>query len=267
MRLDVYYYLAPKIPKSELDYLISEVLDIPKGGLAFAPEPDLETNRSILAAIQELKTGMPAQYIIGRAWFYGLCYQVNPQVLIPRFDTEVLVEAVQKYLPKSGRFLDIGTGSGVIAITLKKHFPDVEMHATEISPGALEIAKINAKKHNAKIEFHYSSLFPKEPMSFDLIISNPPYISKKEYESLPASIRDYEPASAFLAGEDGLDYFKAICQVAEKYLNKDGVLAFEHGKDQQRDLESLTKKAGFRTLEAGSDLAGLDRYLIAVKRG
>jgi release factor glutamine methyltransferase len=267
MRLDGFFALAPDQAPQDIEYLICESLGLSKAALALSPQPDAEQEQSLIAAISLLRSGIPAQYIVGRAWFYGLAFRVNPHVLIPRFDTEVMVEAVQRYLKPHDRVLDLCTGSGIIAITLKHLLPDLAMHASDISPSALAVAKSNAALHKADITFHQADLFPLGLPAFHAIISNPPYISKSEYESLAIGVRDYEPGLALLAGDDGLDFYHRIIAQAAQHLCDEGILALEHGAAQQNDVLHLTEIAGFRTLEIGKDLAARDRYLILQKRG
>lgn len=267
MRLDGFFALAPDQTPQDIEYLICEYLGCSRAELALAPIPNEEQEQALIAAISLLNKGMPAQYIVGRAWFYGLAFKVNPHVLIPRYDTEVMVEAVQRYLSPCDRVLDLCCGSGIIGITLKHLMPDLEVHASDISTSALEVAKSNAVLHKTEITFHQADLFQIGLPPFNAIISNPPYISKSEYQGLDPGVREYEPGLALLAGDDGLGFYRRITTHASQHLCGEGILALEHGAGQQNDVLYLTEKAGFRTLEKGKDLASRDRYLITQKRG
>lgn len=212
--------------------------------------------------LRRLQQGEPPQYVARKAWFYGLELYVDPRVLIPRFDTEVLVEAVLAMLSPGDRVLEIGAGSGAIALALKSQCPELSVLATDIDEGALEVARINRDKLQLKVELVHADLFPPEAEPFDLIISNPPYISAEEYHGLAARVKDYEPAIALIAENDGLAFYLRIISRAPRYLRDGGILAFEHGYNQQQALRNLTESAGFETLQMGKDLALQDRFLI-----
>ncbi|MFA7543481.1 MAG: peptide chain release factor N(5)-glutamine methyltransferase [Candidatus Cloacimonadaceae bacterium] len=267
MRLDTYYAAAPEIECRDIDYLVSELLQYPELFLYLRDEPSKAESQEILNAIQRLNAGVPAQYILGYAYFFGMQLKVNPGVLIPRFDTENLSAAFSDYLKPNDKVLEIGCGSGAIAISLKCEMPSLELYATDISAMALKVARDNALKHKAQIHFYRADLFPPIDTKYNAIISNPPYISEKEYASLSPQIRDYEPPGALLAGIDGLDYYRRILERAANYLTDDGILAFEHGYNQQEALERLTENTGYKTLQKGKDLQYLPRFLILKKRG
>lgn len=267
MHLDAIYSLAPQAAREHIDYLICEVLGLKRAELLFAEEPSAPKLLILQEYLQRLNEGLPPQYITGTACFYGLDFAVDKTVLIPRFDTEVLVEALLKYLSKQDRVLDIGTGSGAIAITLKYLMPSLEVHATDICEAALNVARGNALRHQSEITFHLADLFPPAAEPFQAIVSNPPYISPAEYQTLDRTVRDYEPQLALKADEEGYHFYSRILHEAGLYLDEGGILALEHGNTQQERVLRLTEKAGFRTLEKGKDLAQRDRYLILQKRG
>lgn len=216
--------------------------------------------------IRQYKEGKPLQYIVGTAPFYDLTLKVNKDVLIPRFETEYLVEKTinyaKKYFSNKINILDIGTGSGAIAISLKKHL-DSNVTASDISAKALEIAKENAINNNAKITFIKSDIFENIKGKFDIIISNPPYIAYDE--EIEDIVKNNEPHIALYAKDNGLYFYKKIINQAKKYLNKKSILAFEIGMTQGHSLKeyaSIYFKDSKIFVE--KDLTGRDRYLFII---
>ena len=216
--------------------------------------------------IRQYKEGKPLQYIVGTAPFYDLTLKVNKDVLIPRFETEYLIEKTinyaKKYFSNKINILDIGTGSGAIAISLKKHL-DSNVTASDISAKALEIAKENAINNNAKITFIKSDIFENIKGKFDIIISNPPYIAYDE--EIEDIVKNNEPHIALYAKDNGLYFYKKIINQAKKYLNKKSILAFEIGMTQGHSLKeyaSIYFKDSKIFVE--KDLTGRDRYLFII---
>ena len=216
--------------------------------------------------IRQYKEGKPLQYIVGTAPFYDLTLKVNKDVLIPRFETEYLVEKTinyaKKYFSNKINILDIGTGSGAIAISLKKHL-DSNVTASDISAKALEIAKENAINNNAKITFIKSDIFENIKGKFDIIISNPPYIAYDE--EIEDIVKNSEPHIALYAKDNGLYFYKKIINQAKKYLNKKSILAFEIGMTQGHSLKeyaSIYFKDSKIFVE--KDLTERDRYLFII---
>ena len=191
-------------------------------------------------AIELLKQGKPVQYIVGNVNFYGLEFKVNENVLIPRFETEELVEKTIEYavdyFDKEITILDIGTGSGCIAITLNKNL-NSNVDAVDISDSALEIAKINNKNNNTKVNFFKSNIFENVNKKYDLIISNPPYIAYDE--EIMDIVKNNEPNIALYADNDGLYFYEEILKNALKYLNKKSMIAFEIGQSQGNKIKEL----------------------------
>lgn len=252
------------VPLSDYLFLLSEALDLSNPQMnikkeLIIPEPVLE---ELSAQFVRLEKHEPPQYICGKAYFYGNAFRVSPKVLIPRPETEGLVELALRHLQNKQRVLDIGTGSGAIAITLKLLRPDLSVTATDISSTALDVARHNAAELKADVEFIKTDLYPPEGGSFDAIISNPPYIAAGEYRDLEPKIRDYEPPLALDGGEDGLDYYRRIIAKAAAYLNPHGFMAFEHGATQAESIIRLAGAAGINNHEKSLDLCGRDRYLI-----
>lgn len=215
----------------------------------------------------------PLAYILGKKEFYSLEFEVNPAVLIPRPETELLVETALKHFsssPSPLTLLDIGTGSGCIAITLAKHLPEAQIRAIDISESALAIARRNAEKHGVEkqIEFiqadflsPHSSLLTSQD-KFDLILSNPPYIASDEISKLAPELQA-EPLYALEGGKDGLDFYRVLVPWAFHHLKKEGVALFEIGFDQAESLEKLTTNAGFQKTSILKDEAGHPRVVCA----
>jgi release factor glutamine methyltransferase len=208
-------------------------------------------------ATEALLTGRPIQYITGKAWFMGEAYAVNDQVLIPRPETEELVEWVIEYAAIKGntlRILDIGTGSGCIAIALKKALPEATVSAIDISTGAIKIAQANAAALNAEIEFTCLDI---------LIISNPPYIPMQEMKNMELQVTDHEPNIAlFIPDEDPLVFYKAIARLAKLHLSTNGQLFFEIHYDQGDAMIALLDEMHFHA-ELRADLFEKDRMVRA----
>ena len=212
---------------------------------------------------------IPTQYIIGRCQFMGLDFFVSNAVLIPRPDTEILVETVLEYKKNYGinSIMDIGTGSGCIPISLL-HYGVNNAVAVDISTEAIEVAKKNATLNNVvdKIQFIKSNLFDalgeEYYGQFDAIVSNPPYIARKVIEGLMLEVKDNEPIIALDGGNDGLDFYREIIPKGKKYLSGKGWMFFEIGYDQGVAVSNLLKAEGFGEIEVIKDLAGLDRVVL-----
>ncbi len=233
-------------------------------------ELDTKAAEQYAAFLNERCAGRPLQYILGEWEFMGLPFLVGEGVLIPRADTEILVESVlekgKQYHFQTG--LDIGTGTGCIPISLEK-YGNFKMMAVEISPQALAYAQKNNVCNQTKVQFLQSDLYtaiPKET-KFDFIVSNPPYIETAEIEDLMEEVRVYEPHNALDGGTDGLDFYRRILEQAQDFLKNDGWIFFEIGCTQRKDLLQLLEQTGFDSLESRQDLAGLDRVVMGRKKG
>lgn len=229
------------------------------------------TEAQILAfqrAAAELKAGRPIQYITGKAWFMGDAYTVNEQVLIPRPETEELVDWIVEYAAIKGkalRILDIGTGSGCIAIVLKKILPEAIVTAIDISPNALKVAASNAAALNVKIEFIPLDILNTAflPGQYDVIVSNPPYIPMQEMENMELQVTAHEPNIAlFVPDEDPLVFYKAIARLAKLHLTANGQLFFEIHYDQGEAMVQLLDEMHFHA-ELREDFFGKDRMIRA----
>lgn len=207
---------------------------------------------------------IPLQQITGTAWFMGYPFYVNENVLTPRFDTEILTEQVGKLLKPGMRILDLCTGSGCILLSLLAEYREWKLEGVgaDISRAALDVAEKNKKRLNVRARMIESNLFSDVEGSFDLIVSNPPYIATGELKNLMPEVRDHEPWLALDGKDDGLYYYREITKQAAEYLREGGWLCFEIGYDQGKALEQIMKEAGYRDIRIGKDLSGLDRTAI-----
>jgi release factor glutamine methyltransferase len=226
---------------------------------------------SFTALVARRQAREPLAYVIGRKEFWGLAFVVTPKVLVPRPETELLVEsALQLFPDRDGRFsaADAGTGSGCIAVALAKERPRAVILATDISPGALAVARLNAGRQGVshRIEFLQTDLLEGAPDPFDLIVSNPPYVPSVDGPSLQAEVRDYEPAVALFAGDDGLAAIRRVLAESVLRLNPHGWLVFEFGFGQEPAIVQLVGATpGLRLHEIRKDLQGIPRAAIAVR--
>ena len=209
----------------------------------------------------------PLQYIVGSADFYGLTLKVDKRALIPRHETEELVDLILEHLKQAPtRILDLGTGSGALALALASKYPEAEVIAVDQSADALALASENASALNleARIQFHegnwWSPLDGEGP--FDLIVSNPPYLTEAEMQTAEPEVIDHEPATALVAGADGLDDLRILLEGAPKFLSEGGLLALETGIAQSEALSTMAKEAGL-TGETIEDLSGRPRFFFA----
>lgn len=211
--------------------------------------------------IQRRQKHEPLQQIIGYQEFMGLKFKVTPDVLIPRQDTETLVEEVMRYLHDGMHILDMCTGSGCILLSLLKYSNDCVGTGCDISGKALVVAKKNAQVLGMEASFVQGDLFENISDKYDFIVSNPPYIPAAVIPSLMEEVKDYEPLGALDGKKDGLYYYKRIVEEAGKYLYSGGMLFFEIGCDQAEAVSSLMENAGFQDVTVIRDLAGLDRVV------
>ena len=222
--------------------------------------PDHEVNELALEGVlQRRESGEPLAYILGYREFFSRRFRVDQSVLIPRQETETLVEAALALQGERLRVLDIGTGSGCIAITLKLERPTWEVWATDISSSALQMARENAETLGADITFRHSNLLDQlDGEKFDLIVSNPPYIGRNEV--IPREVRDYEPDSALFADNAGLAIYQNLSDHVQNHLNPGGTLILEIGQDQGESVSQL-----FPGSPIVKDLSGNDRVLVWAK--
>ncbi|MBW4054284.1 MAG: peptide chain release factor N(5)-glutamine methyltransferase [Proteobacteria bacterium] len=266
------YLLSKGIPNARLEaeWLLCAATGLDRVGLYL--QHDKPLNEQELAVYREMIARRarrePLQHILGSQEFYGRDYEVSADVLIPRHDTEVLItEAITRH-PGAHSVLDIGTGSGCIAVTLVMHLLQSAVTATDISAEALVVAQRNADKHGASIEFLLGSMFiPVSGRSFDLIVSNPPYIPTGDIVTLSPEVRDYDPAIALDGGNDGFYIYRTLIPSAVEHLNSGGWLMVEIGIGQAKDVVQLFKKSGdFDEPFISRDPGGIERVVGAQRK-
>ena len=260
-----------EVPDSEYDawILMEYVLNIEKSYYFLHGNDKIEQKQAekYLACIQKRKQRIPLQHITESAWFMGYEFYVNSDVLTPRFDTEILVEAVSKRLKPEMHILDVCTGSGCILLSLLAEYKDWDLKGVgvDISPEALQVARKNRERLGVSADFLESDLFSKVEGTYDIIVSNPPYIATKELDSLMPEVREHEPMLALDGKEDGLYFYREILKRAGHFLREGGWICFEIGYDQGKALEEMLMVYGYREVRIEKDLAGLDRVAIGRK--
>ncbi len=221
--------------------------------------------------IRQRASGVPTQHLTGHQEFWGLDFQVTPDVLIPRPETEHVIEVALARLGQHRsrgplRIADVGTGSGCLAIALARELPEARIYATDISRAALSVARRNAARHGLAgrilfLESHLLAAFP--PRSLDVVVSNPPYVARKDAESLPREVREHEPHIALFAGEEGMAVYPSLIAEAAELMVPGGVLVLELGYDMSERVEALLDSSDWREIRITSDLAGIPRVLSA----
>lgn len=256
----------------DAEVMLAEAMGWDRARLVAEPEADLPpaAGRSFAEMVRRRLRREPVAYILGRKGFRGIELAVDPRVLAPRPETELLVELALELVPR--RMLDVGTGSGAIALAVATELPECEVVATDTSPPALEVARANAERLGltARVEFHEGTLPPGD-IPFDLVLANLPYVSEAEWPSLEPEVTEWEPREALLAGPDGLDAFRALLsgrlplsfRIAEPNTKSaGGCVALEVGEGQAEAVGELMREAGFREIEVRKDLAGIDRVVV-----
>lgn len=222
--------------------------------------------KQYMSLIHRRAKGEPLQYITNKAYFMGHEFYVNENVLIPRFDTEILVEEVGKLIRPNDSILDMCTGSGCIAIALKLEFPKTTVAGADVSAKALTVARKNASDLEADVNFIESDLFEQvnnqTTGKYNIIVSNPPYIRSAVIDELMVEVKEYEPRLALDGTEDGLYFYRRIVAQAKDFLTADGYLAFEIGYDQGDELVAIMTDNGYQSIKVIPDLAGHDRVVI-----
>ncbi len=252
-----------EIKEAELEafYIIEYVLHLSRS-MFFLKKKDVVSEQDIndcLAIAEKRKQHVPLQYILGTQEFMGLNFKVTPDVLIPRQDTEGLVEEVLKYVKPGMKVLDMCTGSGCIAVSIAKYAENVQVSAADVSVKALEIARENAAANDVQVNFIESDMFQQITQKYDMIISNPPYIKSQVVTTLMPEVRDYEPHLALDGKEDGLYFYRTLAKEAGKFLAPGGMLCLEIGYDQGADVAQLLQEQGFLQVRVAQDLCELAR--------
>jgi release factor glutamine methyltransferase len=263
--------------------VISEICKLSKASKKAFPERELSTEQSeeLKAILTRLQTGEPVQYILGETEFYGLPFKVNPSVLIPRPETEELVEWILSvcgghFAENSKQFeeaiLDIGTGSGCIAISLKKNLPNAQVSAVDISEPALQTAKVNAALNKVEINFIHSDILDWEAQTaqfkmYNLIVSNPPYVTLYDKQQMHTNVTDHEPHNAlFVPEDDPLLFYNTIADFALLKLPAKGLLFFEINENYGNQTVEMLQKKGFTDIILKQDMSGRDRMIKAATR-
>lgn len=260
----------PERARADAELLLTRVLSTDKAWmLAHGEAPVSDAPAKQFAEWLERRLGgEPIQYILGAAEFYGMRFRVTRDVLIPRPETELLVEKAILLMRSMDRpwIIDVGTGSGAIAVALAKHLADARIVATDVSPAALEVAELNASQNGVleRVRFLEGDLLePAAGKQFDLIVSNPPYVAERDRDSLSVEVRDYEPAQALFAGEDGLAVYRRLIPAAHAALAAGGWIVLEIGYGQEASVRELLRAAGFEGIEFAADLQGIARVASA----
>jgi release factor glutamine methyltransferase len=257
-------------PRLTIELLLAHLLK--KKRLELYLEFERELDEPTLATLREMVkrrvAGEPVQYITGETEFFGLRFAVDRRVLIPRPETELLVETV--FDRKPGKIVDVGTGSGCIAVALAKKLPAAEITGIDASPAALEVAAGNAKRHGVEktVRFLQCDLLLQLPDSFtvDAIVSNPPYIASGDWAKLPREVKDFEPVQALVAGEDGLEVIRRLVVEARRFLSPTGFVALEMGAGQRVAVEQFFVGADYTVAQVLKDLQGHERVIVAVPK-
>ncbi len=265
--------LYPKEEISSFFYLLAEeYLQIRRVDIALDPDKKVseQDQNKFLSALSRLMEEEPVQYIIGVSYFYDLPFKVNNKVLIPRPETEQLVDwiiKISKTKNEKVKILDIGTGSGCIAVSLAKNLPETEVWALDISENAISIAKENAKINQTDIHFIKTDILTTKNIveRFDVIVSNPPYVRELEKEKMKNNVLKFEPELAlFVEDEDPLLFYKKIADFAKDHLIAGGELFFEINQYQAENTLKMLKNKGFQNIELRKDIFGNDRMIRAV---
>lgn len=258
--------------KLEAWILFSEVFQLDRGGYFLRMQEEADEYRCAyyFEMIQRRQEGEPVAYIIGNWEFMGLPFRVSPAVLIPRPDTETLVEAVMEWVhvkKLSPDVLDLCTGSGCIAISLARYLKGSHVEAVDISSEALAVAEDNAKLNSVSVRYWQGDLWEALPAGrqYDVITSNPPYIDWRQLEELDSDVIDHEPRLALDGGEDGLVFYRRLAERTCEFLRDGGRAFWEIGYDQGETAAEIARKSGLRIIEVRKDLAGHDRVVIVEK--
>jgi release factor glutamine methyltransferase len=248
----------------QVEELLSHVLKLPRIELYMQfDRPLIEQELTELRqAIKRRAEGEPWQYIAGEVEFLGCRIQVNKNVLIPRQETEILADRILNELPKAPvEIWDVCTGSGCIGIALKKKRPDCKVILSDISPEALAVAKENAERNGVEVEFLLGDLLKPFQGKADIIVSNPPYITEKDYAELDRQVRDWEPKMALEAGPDGLKFYEQFARDLPRFLKPNGKVYFEIGAGMGEQLKNLFDPSVWKSVQIAQDWSSHDRFV------
>ena len=268
-----------KIDRLETILILCKLLDVDKSYIYTYGDKEVEDYIAdkFLELMEKRHSGYPIQYILGEREFMGLDFYLEEGVLVPRPDTEVLVEYIIEYIKKNYKedninVLDIGIGSGAIALSMAYYLKNIQVVGIDISHTAIKVANINKEKFKlSNVNFYKGDLFKAlEGLNmegkFDIIVSNPPYIKRLDIESLDIQVKDYEPRLALDGGIDGLDFYRRITKRSLEYLKDNSLLIYEIGYEQGKEVEDILKVWGFKDISILKDLGGHDRVVLGIKR-
>ncbi|MCE2866933.1 MAG: peptide chain release factor N(5)-glutamine methyltransferase [Oxalobacteraceae bacterium] len=252
----------------EAQVLLAHALKCTRVQLVIRSKDELSPQQvtDVSALFMRRMQGEPIAYLTGEREFHGLRFEITPDVLIPRHETELLVELGMAKLPKGGSVLDLGTGSGAIAVSLAHARRDAQVTASDISPDALSLARRNAAAHAVALQFVQSNWFEQIEGKFDLVISNPPYIAASDPHLMQGDLR-FEPRAALTDEANGMMHISTIVDGAVRHLKPGGWLLLEHGYDQSAAVRALLQKSGWQQVQSWKDLAGIERVSGAVLEG
>ena len=259
--------LYNKDEASSLYYMLcEEVLSIPKSKLIIAEDMDLtiEKTNQLYNCLERLKKHEPIQYVLGKTKFCNLNFSVNESVLIPRPETEELVNIILKNELGNKTVLDIGSGSGCIAVSLAKHSPKAKVTALDICKDAIELSQRNAKENDVNLEFINADILNyKSDKKYDIIVSNPPYVFESQRKHMSKNVLDYEPELAlFVKNDDPLQFYKAILDFAKNSLNKNGEIYFEINESYKDKIMELVNNYGYSNVDCKLDVFGKYRFCV-----
>lgn len=268
-----------KIGRLETILILCKLLDVDKSYIYTYGDKEVEDyiGDKFLELMEKRHSGYPIQYILGEREFMGLDFYLEEGVLVPRPDTEVLVEYIVEYVKKNYKedninVLDIGIGSGAIALSMAYYLKNTQVFGIDISDTAIKVANINKEKFKlSNVNFYKGDLFKAlEGLNmegkFDIIVSNPPYIKRLDIEFLDIQVKDYEPRLALDGGIDGLDFYRRITKDSLEYLKDNSLLIYEIGYEQGKEVEDILKVWGFKDISILKDLGGNDRVVLGIKR-
>lgn len=256
-------FISKKIMEEEFDHIASIILDKSLGEIIMLNTISTKEKRAINKAVQRRLLHEPISSIFKSVPFYRYEFIVNSNVLTPRIDSEVVIDVAKKYIKKDDLVLDIGTGSGALAITLYKECQMPYIYASDISKSALKVAKKNTKKNKANVKFIHSDMFKKidTSLKFDVIVSNPPYIESQEISYLDKEVTEFDPKLALDGGEDGLSFYRILEEESINHLNEDGLLILEIGYNQRISVERIFSER-YELVEFAKDYGWIDRVMV-----